>query len=109
MRNIPLGVTTIEDLAEYLQTKKYLMLLPHHIRRPSVTDTGSGQVETYTGVMGNTYKERYNGHKSDIRHWKDIHMTCLADHIYGTCKMLVRISKSSRLNWVPTFNPTTRK
>ena len=77
---VPLG---LKDLTEYLQTNKYLMLLPHHIRRPDVTDTGSGQVEKYTGVMGTTFKERYNGHKSDIRHRKDIHTTCLANHIWN--------------------------
>ena len=45
------------------------------VYRATITDTGRGQVETYTGVTGNTFKERYNGHKSDR------HKTCLANHI----------------------------
>ena len=80
------------------------------VYRATVTDTGSGQVETYTGVTGNTFKERYNGHKSDIRHRKDRHKTCLANPIWD----MKDEGRNYEIQWdlveqAPTFNPTTRK
>ena len=51
------------------------------VYRATVTETVSRRVETYTGVTGNTFKERYIGHKSDIRHRKKRHSSTLANHI----------------------------
>jgi hypothetical protein len=52
------------------------------VYRATVTDTGSGSHETYTGVTGNTFKERYNGHSSDIRNVGGRNNTGLAYHIW---------------------------
>ena len=80
------------------------------VYRAAVTELGSGKTETYTGVTGNTFKERYNGHKSDIRHQKNRHNTCLADHVWN----LKEEGKQYNIEWklvdrAPTFNPITRK
>ena len=53
------------------------------IYRATVTDTESGQVETYTGVTGNTFKSRYNGHNSDIDKEENRHKTTLVNHIWN--------------------------
>ena len=70
----------------------------------------SGQTETNTCVTGNTFKERFNGHKSDIRHEKNRHNTSLADHVWK----LKKEGKDYNIEWrlvdrAPPFNPITRK
>ena len=80
------------------------------VYRATVTETGSGNVETYTGVTGNTFKDRYNGHKYDIRHQKGRHNTCLANHIWN----LKDEGENYDIEWqlidrAPAFNPITRK
>ena len=67
-------------------------------------------METYTGVTGNTFKDRYNGHKYDIRHQKGRHNTCLANHIWN----LKDEGENYDIEWqlidrAPAFNPITRK
>ena len=37
----------------------------------TVKETVSGKEETYTGMTGNTLKDRWNGHKSDTRNQID--------------------------------------
>ena len=78
--------------------------------RATVIETVSRKVETYTGVTGNTFKERYNGHKSDIRHRKNRHNSTLANHIWD----LKDEGKDFDLDWSliergPSFNPITKK
>ena len=80
------------------------------VYRATVTETVSRKVETYTGVTGNTFKERYNGHKSDIRHRKNRHNSTLANHIWD----LKDEGKDFDLDWSliergPSFNPITKK
>ena len=78
--------------------------------RATVTEVNSGQVETYTGVTGNTFKQRLGGHRSDIKLRKNRHKSTLADHIWT----LKDEGKDYNLKWnlverAPAFNPTTRK
>ena len=37
------------------------------VYRATVTETASGNRETYTGMTGNTFKARWNGNNNDIR------------------------------------------
>ena len=53
------------------------------VYRATVTDTGSGQVETYTGVTGNKFKQRFNAHNSDFRNQAYRSSTCLSNHIWN--------------------------
>ena len=78
--------------------------------RATVTEVNSGQVETYTGVTGNTFKQRLGGHRSDIKLRKNRNKSTLADHIWT----LKDEGKDYNLEWnlverAPAFNPTTRK
>ena len=52
------------------------------IYRATVTQTASGQVETYTGVTGNIFKSRYHGHNSDMNNEENRHKTTLGNHIW---------------------------
>ena len=63
-----------------------------------------------TGVTGNTFKERFNGHTSDIRNVGGRSNTCLADHVWK----LKDEGRNYEIQWnlvdrAPTYNPTTRK
>ena len=80
------------------------------VYRATVTEVNSGQVETYTGVTGNTFKQRLGGHRSDINLRKNRHKSALAGHIWT----LKDEGKNYDLAWnlverAPAFNPTTRK
>ena len=41
-----------------------------------------GTTNTYTGLTGNTFKERYYGHTSSFRHRDEEHSTTLSSHIW---------------------------
>ena len=41
-----------------------------------------GTTNTYTGLTGNTFKERYYGHTSSFRHRDEEHSTSLSSHIW---------------------------
>ena len=80
------------------------------VYRATVTETGTGSVETYTGVTGNTFKQRYGGHTSDINLRKNRHKSSLANHIWN----LKDDNKPSDIHWdlidrSSSFNPITRK
>ena len=42
----------------------------------------NGTTSTYTGLTGNTFKERFNGHCSTFRNRKEEHSTTLSAHIW---------------------------
>ena len=48
------------------------------------TVTSTQKVETYTGMTGQTFKMRFNSHKSDFRHQAKRTSTALASHIFGS-------------------------
>ena len=80
------------------------------IYRATVTETASGQVETYTGVTGNTFKSRYNGHNSDMNNEENRHKTTLGNHIWN----LKEENKPFSVEWKlvdrgSRFNPTNKK
>ena len=78
--------------------------------RAKVTETASGQTETYTGVTGNTFKERWYGHKSDFRRSDNRTKSRLAGHVWT----LKDERKTHKIEWEllergPAYNPITRK
>jgi hypothetical protein len=81
--------------------------LPCALSKGSVSQT-AWYIEPLS--LGNTFKERYNGHRSDIRHQKNRHNTTLADLIWN----LNDGGKDYELEWnlverAPSFNPITQK
>ena len=50
--------------------------------KATVKETVSGKEETYTGMTGNTFKDRWNGHKSDTRNQSDKAKTKLSAHVW---------------------------
>ena len=80
------------------------------VYRATVTESGNGNVETYTGVTGGTFKKRWAGHKTTFEHEKNRNNTTLANHIW----QLKNENKQYEIKWGiidrgRTFNPTTRK
>ena len=69
-----------------------------------------GTINTYTGLTGNTFKERYYGHTSSFRLRDEEHSTTLSSHIWK----LEDEGKQFRINWKiidrgKKFNPSNRK
>ena len=80
------------------------------VYRATVNETTTGKTETYTRGTGNTFKERFYGHRSDTRHQGNRHNTCLADHIWCLKEQgKVFETKWSLVERASPFNPTTRK
>ena len=80
------------------------------VYRATVIESGTGQTQTYTGVTGNTFKERYSKHNSDFNLEKNRSKTTLANHIWT----LKDANKQYEVKWslvdrANVFNPTTRK
>ena len=70
----------------------------------------NGTTNTYTGLTGNTFKERFNGHSSSFRNRSDAHKTTLSTHIWK----LKDEQKNFHVDWSiidrgRKFNPTNRK
>ena len=56
------------------------------VYRATVKETVSGKEETYTGMTGNTFKDRWNGHKSDTRNPDNkSRLRCIQSHSQGNC------------------------
>ena len=80
------------------------------VYRATVTESGSGKIETYTGVTGGTFKKRWDGHNSTFKNEKYRTNTTLANHIW----QLKNENKQYEVKWSlidkgKIFNPTTRK
>ena len=80
------------------------------VYRATVTETVSGKKETYTGLTGNRFKERYNGHNTDMRNSKDKNKTKLSGHVWG----LKDANANFEIEWdfiekATPFNPVTGK
>ena len=45
--------------------------------------TANNKTEFYTGIAGNSFKERWDGHKSTIKHSNLRHKTTLSNHIWN--------------------------
>ena len=80
------------------------------VYRASVTETVSGKTETYTGLTGNRFKERWYKHNSDMRNEKDRHNTSLSSHIWGLKDRNIDFTlKRDFIERAPSFNPITKK
>ena len=80
------------------------------VYRATVKETVSGKEETYTGMTGNTFKDRWNGHKSDTRNQSDKAKTKLSAHVWE----LKDSGTEHEIMWdfidrAPSFNPITKK
>ena len=76
----------------------------------SVTETDTGKTETYTGLTGNKFKQRWYKHNSDMKNEKDRNNTTLSAHVWE----LKDQNKNFNIKWdfidkAPTFNPVNRK
>ena len=80
------------------------------VYRATVKEIMSGSMETYTGVTGNTFKERWYGHRGDMRNEKKRLSSRLSSHIWD----LKDERKDFEVKWSlidrsTSFNPITRK
>ena len=67
-------------------------------------------METYTGGTAQTFKERWRGHKTDLRHKRRETSTTLSKYVWE----LKDEGKEFNIKWslvdrAPPFNPITRK
>ena len=72
--------------------------------------TANNKTEFYTGIAGNSFKERWGGHNSSLRHSDQRHKTTLSNHVWD----LKDSGTNFNLEWsivqnAPTFNHTTGK
>ena len=72
--------------------------------------TANNKTEYYTGITGNTFKERVTSHFSDFRHIEQRHSTTLSNHIWT----LKENNVDYNLVWnlveeTSTYNHTTGK
>ena len=77
------------------------------VYQATVTRTDTGQVETYTGLTGGTFKIRFNKHMSDFR--KSETATMLSKHVWK----LRRENSPYEITWKKlakgrVFNPVTK-
>ena len=80
------------------------------VYRATVKETMSGSTETYTGVTGNTFKERWYGHRNDMKNEKKRLSSKLSSHIWD----LKDERKDFEIKWSlidrsTAFNPITKK
>ena len=80
------------------------------IYQAEVTETISKQKETYVGLTGNTFKERFGTHKSSFEHENQKGKTTLSMHLWE----LKKEKKHFKVKWkvidkAKTYNPTTKK
>ena len=80
------------------------------VYKASVTRLDTNQVETYTGLTGGTFKDRYNQHMHDFRHEKNKSKTTLSKFIWK----LKSENVPYEIAWqsvarARVFNPVTKK
>ena len=80
------------------------------VYRATVRETGTGRTETYTGLTGGKFKDRWYKHSSDMRHEKDRNNTSLSAHVWELRDNNINFT----LEWdfiemAPTFNPVTKR
>ena len=73
------------------------------------TVSTNDSVETYTGLTGNTFKERYGGHKTSFNLRRYAKSTTLSKYVWKQKDE----NKNYDVDWsiidrAPSFNPTTR-
>ena len=64
---------------------------------------------SYIGLTGNTFKERYTGHKSSFNHENLEHRTSLSAHVWNLKRNMINYDiRWSILQHAPTYNPNSR-
>ena len=81
------------------------------VYRASVRETGTGQANTYIGMTGRTFKDRWKEHKHDIKSVSGTEKTRLSTHIW---EIKDRGGTHDDVKWElidrgPTYNPTSKK
>ena len=72
--------------------------------------TSNNNTEHYTGLTGNTFKDRYNKHASNLRHSNQRDSTTLSQHIWNLKDNNIDYTlKWNLVEEAPTFNHTTGK
>ena len=77
--------------------------------KATVTRTDTNEIETFTGLMGRTFKTRYNKHMTDFSNQTYERSTTLSKHIWK----LKRMNAPYDISWeilsrARVFNPVTR-
>ena len=80
------------------------------IYRATVRETVSGKAETYTGLTGREFKERWYEHRTDINNKTKKKTICLSAHT----RLLKEKSKNFTIDWrisekAKPYNPISKK
>ena len=80
------------------------------VYRASVTETTSGKTETYTGLTGRSFIDRYKEHEKDFEKNSNKTSTKLSSHVWE----LKDRGLNYKISWTildraPTYNPVTKK
>ena len=76
----------------------------------SVKETQSGIINTYTGLTGRAFKDRWKEHQNDFEKPKNRTQTMLSSHIWDLKDKGVDFTISWKiLDRGPTFNPVSKK
>ena len=80
------------------------------VYRATIKETASGNVETYTGMTGREFKDRWREHKYDIRNPSDKQKTRLSTHTWKLKDKSIDFDvKWSLIEHASDYNPITRK
>ena len=80
------------------------------VYKATVTETVSGKAETYTGMTGNAFKDRWYGHSADMRKPANRIKTKLGAHVWDLNDDQTDFEvKWDFIDRATTFNPITRK
>ena len=72
--------------------------------------TANNKTECYTGIAGNSFKERYSKHFSSLEHSKNRDETTLSQHIWNLKENNINYTlKWNLVEKAPIFNHTTGK
>ena len=80
------------------------------VYRATVTETATGKIETYTGLTGGKFKDRWYKHSSDMRKERDRNNTSLSAHVWELKERNINYTlKWDFIESAPTFNPVSKK
>ena len=80
------------------------------VYKASVTERMSGKTETYTGLTGREFKERWKEHQKDFENTKNRTKTMLSSHIWELKdRGLDFLVKWEILDRATTYNPVSKK
>ena len=80
------------------------------VYKATVTETGSGNAETYTGATCQTFKKRWDSHRFDVRHIEKRNSSRLSGHIWDIKDQNLNYEIDWKLiDRAASYNPITRK